>query len=211
VAVDARLIINPTEVPPPRHLIIAPYPNQFESDWMLRDGTPVLLRPMKPEDEPLVSDFLSKCSEETIFFRYFKLIKKWTHEMLIRFTQNDYDRELGLMAIGQPPGPEVMMGVSRMAMAADRSSAEFAVIVADPWQGKGLGPKLVERITEVAREQGVKLLHGDVLAQNQPMLDMVRRLGFSTHKDAEGGTYRVEMTLEGGGPQPVCALETADR
>ncbi|MHB9075493.1 MAG: bifunctional acetate--CoA ligase family protein/GNAT family N-acetyltransferase [Desulfobaccales bacterium] len=210
VAVDARLIVSPTDVPPPRHLIIAPYPNQFESDWLLRDGTPVLLRPMKPEDEPLVSDFLSKCSEETIFFRYFKLIKKWTHEMLIRFTQNDYDRELGLMAIGQPPGPEIMMGVSRMVMAADRSTAEFAVIVADPWQGKGLGPKLVERITEIAREQGVKLLHGDVLAQNQPMLDMVKRLGFSTRKDAEGGTYRVEMALKGSGPRPVCAVEAAN-
>jgi acetyltransferase len=207
VAVDARIIVSPTDVPPPRHLIIAPYPNQFESDWMLRDGTPVLLRPMKPEDEPLVSDFLSKCSEETIFFRYFRLIKKWTHEMLIRFTQNDYDRELGLMAIGQPPGPEVMMGVSRMVMTADRASAEFAVIVADPWQGKGLGPKLVERITEVAREQGVKLLHGDVLAQNQPMLEMVKRLGFSMRKDAEGGTYRVEMTLAGGAPHSVCAVE----
>ncbi|MCK9377106.1 MAG: bifunctional acetate--CoA ligase family protein/GNAT family N-acetyltransferase [Syntrophobacterales bacterium] len=196
VAVDARVIIEPAEVPAPRHLIIAPYPNQYESDWMLRDGTPVLMRPMKPEDEPLVSEFLGKCSEETIYFRYFKLIKKWTHEMLIRFTQNDYDRELGLMAIGQPPGPEVMMGVSRMVMAADRSTAEFAVIVADPWQGKGLGPKLVERLSEIAREQGVKLLTGDVLAQNQPMLEMVKRLGFSLRKDTEGGTYRVELALQ---------------
>jgi acetyltransferase len=127
--------------------------------------------------------------------------------MLIRFTQNDYDRELGLMAIGQPPGPEVMMGVSRMVMTADRASAEFAVIVADPWQGKGLGPKLVERITEIAREQGVKRLFGDVLAQNQPMLEMVKRLGFSLRKDAEGGTYRVELALEGGGPRPVSAVE----
>ncbi len=140
VAVDARLVIEPATVPAPRHLIIAPYPNQYESDWMMRDGTPVLLRPMKPEDEPLVSDFLAKCSEETVYFRYFKLIKHWTHEMLIRFTQNDYDREIGLMAIGQPPGPEVMLGVSRLVMAADRSSAEFAVIVADPWQGKGWDP-----------------------------------------------------------------------
>jgi acetyltransferase len=205
LAVDARLIVEATQVPPPRHLIIAPYPNQYETDWMLRDGTPVLLRPMKPEDEPLVSEFLGKCSEETIYFRYFKLIKHWTHEMLIRFTQNDYDREIGLMAIGQPPGPEVMMGVSRMVMDADRSTAEFAVIVADPWQGKGLGPKLVERLTDIAREQGVKLLHGDVLAQNQPMLEMVKRLGFSLRKDVEGGTYRVEMALQGPGQQPACA------
>jgi acetyltransferase len=156
-----------------------------------------------------VSDFLGKCSEETIFFRYFKLIKNWTHEMLIRFTQNDYDRELGLMAIGQPPGPEVMMGVSRMVMAADRSMAEFAVIVADPWQGKGLGPKLLERLIDIAREQGVRLLQGDVLAQNQPMLEMVKRLGFSLRKDTEGGTYRVEMALQGADPGRASAGEAA--
>ncbi|MGB8992418.1 MAG: bifunctional acetate--CoA ligase family protein/GNAT family N-acetyltransferase [Desulfobaccales bacterium] len=209
VAVDARVIIEPTDVPAPRHLIIAPYPNQYESHWMLRDGTPVLLRPMKPEDEPLVSDFLGKCSEETIYFRYFKLIKKWTHEMLIRFTQNDYDRELGLMAIGQPPGPEVMMGVSRMVMATDRSTAEFAVIVADPWQGKGLGPKLVERLIRIAREQGVKLLHGDVLAQNQPMLEMVKRLGFSLTKDVEGQTYRVTLALQDTAPGLAGAADVA--
>ncbi|MFA5112302.1 MAG: GNAT family N-acetyltransferase, partial [Desulfobaccales bacterium] len=209
VAVDARIIIEPTEVPAPRHLIIAPYPNQYESDWMLRDGTPVLMRPMKPEDEPLVSEFLGKCSEETIYFRYFRLIKKWTHEMLIRFTQNDYDRELGLMAIGQPPGPEVMMGVSRLVMAADRSTAEFAVIVADPWQGKGLGPKLMERLIEIAREQGVKLLTGDVLAQNQPMLEMVKRLGFSLRKDVEGQTYRVELALQEADRRVACEVASA--
>jgi acetyltransferase len=195
MGVDARLVIEPATVPAPRHLIIAPYPNQYESHWMMRDGTPVLLRPMKPEDEPLVSDFLANCSEETVYFRYFKLIRRWTHEMLIRFTQNDYDREIGLMAISQPPGPEVMLGVSRLVMAADRSDAEFAVIVADPWQGKGLGPKLVEGVIAIAREQGVKLLHGDVLAQNQPMLEMVRRLGFTLKKDAEGQTVRAKMQL----------------
>jgi len=195
VGVDARLVIEPTTVPAPRHLIIAPYPNQYQSHWMMRDGTPVLLRPMKPEDEPLVSDFLARCSEETVYFRYFRLIKKWTHEMLIRFTQNDYDREIGLMAIGQPPGPEVMLGVSRLVMAADRATAEFAVIVADLWQGKGLGPKLVEGVIDIAREQGVKLLHGDVLAQNQPMLEMVKRLGFKLKKDAAGQTVRAEMVL----------------
>jgi acetyltransferase len=195
VGVDARLIIEPAQVAAPRHLIIAPYPNQYESHWMMRDGTPVLLRPMKSEDEPLVSQFLANCSEETIFFRYFKFIRKWTHEMLIRFTQNDYDREIGLMAISQPPGPEVMLGVSRLVMAADRATAEFAVIVADPWQGKGLGPKLVEGVIEIAREQGVKLLHGEVLAQNQPMLEMVKRLGFNLKKDPEGQTVRAEMKL----------------
>ncbi len=194
VGVDARILLEPSTVPAPRHLIIAPYPNQYESDWLLEDGTPLLLRPMKPEDESLVSEFLSNCSEDTIYFRYFQLIKKWTHEMLIRFTQNDYDRELGLMAISQPPGPEVMLGVSRLVMAADRSTAEFAVIVADPWQGKGLGEKLIERVIEIARDNGVKMLWGEVLAANLPMLGLVKKIGF-TIKALDEAVRRVEMPL----------------
>jgi acetyltransferase len=196
VGVDARMLVKPATVSAPRHLIIAPYPNQYEKDWMMRDGTPVLLRPMKPEDEQLVSDFLGKCSEDTVYFRYFRLIKKWTHEMLIRFTQNDYDREMGLMAIGSPPGPEVMLGVCRLVMEANRETAEFAIIVADQWQGKGLGPKLVEEVIAIARERRVKLLWGEVLATNQPMLEMVKRLGFSLNRQVDSQTIRAEMHLQ---------------
>ncbi len=150
---------------------------------------------MRPEDEPLVSDFLKACSEETIYFRYFRLIKKWTHEMLIRFTQNDYDREVGIMALGQPPGPEIMMGVSRLFMASDRSTGEFAVIVGDPWQGKGLGPKLVHQVIAIARDQGVKVLYGDVLTQNQPMLDLAQKVGFQIRRSEDPQLCRIEMAL----------------
>jgi acetyltransferase len=195
LAGDARMVVEESKVAAPRHLIIAPYPNQFVSDWMLEDGTPVKIRPMKPEDEPLVADFLAACSDETIYFRYFRRIKKWTHDMLIRFTQNDYDRELGLMAVGAPPGPEVMMGVSRLATTPDRQDAEFALIVADPWHGKGLGSKLMERLIAAAREMGVKRLHGDVLSGNHPMLSLMDKLGFKLKKDKEGETVQVEMML----------------
>ena len=116
--------------------------------------------------------------------------------MLIRFTQNDYDREIGLMAIGRPPGPEVMLGVCRLVMDANRETAEFAIIVADQWQGKGLGPKLVEEVIAIARERGVKLLWGEVLATNQPMLEMVTHLGFSLLRQPESGTFRAEMQLQ---------------
>ena len=150
---------------------------------------------MKPEDEPLVLDFLHKCSDETIYFRYFRLIKNWTHEMLIRFTQNDYDRELGLMALAQPPSPEVMLGVSRLVMDPDRQTGEFAVIVGDPWQGKGLGPKLLEQLIAVARDQGLRLLYGDVMVQNQPMLEMAKRAGFELKRLTED-VIRIEMQLQ---------------
>ncbi len=115
--------------------------------------------------------------------------------MLIRFTQNDYDREMGLMAIGQPPSPEVMIGVCRIVMEANRETAEFAIIVADQWQGKGLGPKLVEEVLAIARARRVKLLWGEVLASNQPMLEMVKRLGFKMIRQKDSNTFRVEMKL----------------
>ncbi|MHC1729064.1 MAG: GNAT family N-acetyltransferase [Syntrophobacteraceae bacterium] len=194
VAIDARIIVEPSEVAAPRHLIISPYPNQYESDWLLKDGTPVLIRPMKPEDEPLVADLLNNCSEQTVYFRYFRVIKSWPHEALIRFTQNDYDREIGIAAIGLPPGPAVMMGVGRLVMTPDRDAAEFAVIVADPWQGKGLGPKLIERVIEIAKENEVRTLSGEVLTQNQPMLGLVKKMGFKLLTPEEG-TCRVELDV----------------
>ena len=194
ICVDARMVLERSEVPAPRHLIIAPYPNQYESDWLLEDGTPVLLRPMRPEDETLVKELLENCSDETLYFRYFHLIKNFPHSFLIRFTQNDYDREIGLAAFGTPPGPEVMMGVGRIVMTPERDTAEFAVIVADPWQGKGLGEKLISRVIEIARNYGLKSLWGEVMAENVPMLALVKKMGF-TLQSPEEGVRRVEMNL----------------
>ncbi len=194
VAIDARIVVEPSDIAAPRHLIISPYPNQYESEWLLEDGTPVLIRPMKPEDEFLVKDLLDNCSEQTIYFRYFSVVKSWPHESLVRFTQYDYDREIGIAAIGLPPGPATMMGVGRLVMPPDQPAAEFAVIVADPWQGKGLGEKLIERVIEIARENGVRTLSGDVLPENQRMLSLVRKLGFTLHR-LEEGTCKVELDI----------------
>jgi acetyltransferase len=194
IAVDARIILEPTDVPPPRHLIIAPYPNQYESDWLLADGTPVLLRPMKPEDEALVKELLENCSDQTLYFRYFRLIKNFPRSFLIRFTQNDYDREIGLAALSVPPGPEVMMGVGRIVMSPDRDTSEFAVIVADPWHGQGLGTKLIEGVIAIARDHGVRSLWGEVLAENLPMLSLMKKAGFTIHPP-DDGLRRVEMIL----------------
>ncbi len=197
VAVDARIVVEPSDVPAPRHLIISPYPNQYESDWMLKDGTPVLIRPVKPEDEPLVADLLENCSEQTIYFRYFGVNKSWPHQSLIRFTQNDYDREIAIAAIGLPPGPTVMMGVGRLVMTPERDSAEFAVIVADRWQRTGLGKKLLERVIDIAKDNGVRTLSGDVLAENRPMLGLAKKVGFKLLRP-EAGTCRVELDLVSG-------------
>ena len=194
IAVDARMFLAPPPVPAPRHLIIAPYPNQYESSWLLKDGTPVKLRPMVPEDEDLVEGLLRSCSEETLYFRYFQRLKSFPHSFLIRFTQNDYDREIGLAAIGMPPGPEVMMGVGRLVMSPARESAEFATIIADPWHGKGLGEKLISEVIKIAQDCGVKRLWGEILANNEPMLRLVGKLGFEVKAPVEG-MRRVELAL----------------
>ena len=194
VAIDARIVVEASDVAAPRHLIISPYPNQYESEWLLEDGTPVLIRPMKPEDEFLVADLLDNCSSRTIYFRYFSVVKSWPHESLVRFTQYDYDREIGIAAIGLPPGPATMMGVGRLVMPPGQPDAEFAVIVADPWQGKGLGEKLIERVIGIARENGVRTLSGDVLPENERMLSLVKKLGFKLLR-LEEGTCKVELDL----------------
>jgi acetyltransferase len=98
------------------------------------------------------------------------------------------------MAIGQPPSPEVMMGVTRLVIDRQQGAAEFAVIVADPWQGKGLGPKLIERVIAIARDQEVRLLYGEVLSENQPMLELAKKTGFALKRDS-AGVVRIEMTL----------------
>ncbi len=194
VAIDARIVVQTSELTAPHHLIISPYPNQYESEWMLEDGTPVLIRPMKPEDEFMVKVLLDNCSPETIYFRYFSVVKNWPHESLVRFTQYDYDREIGIAAIGLPPGPATMMGVGRLVMPPERPDAEFAVIVADPWQGKGLGEKLIERVIEIAGENGVQTLVGDVLPENEKMLSLVKKLGFKLLR-LEEGTCKVELDM----------------
>ena len=198
VAIDARIVVEASDVAAPRHLIISPYPNQYESEWLLEDGTPVLIRPMKPEDEFLVADLLENCSSQTIYFRYFSVVKSWPHESLVRFTQYDYDREIGIAAIGLPPGPATMMGVGRLVMPPGQPDAEFAVIIADPWQGKGLGEKLIERVIEIARENGVRTLSGDVLPENERMLSLVKKLGFKLLR-LEEGTCKVELDLSSRG------------
>jgi len=194
ICVDAHIVLEPSQIPAPRHLIIAPYPNQYESNWLLEDGTPVLFRPIRPEEEDAVLELLENCSDRTLYLRYFHFIKSFPHSFLIRYTQNDYDREIGLAAFGIPPSPEVMMGVGHLVMAPDRSTAEFAVIVADHWHGKGLGEKLISRVIEIARDNGVKSLWGEVLAENVPMLGLMRKMGFIL-KPLEEGVRRVEMDL----------------
>ena len=182
---DARIIIGrdygTAGRSPYPHLVITPYPTKYITHWQLSEGTEVLLRPIRPEDEPAEHEMLSSLSEETLRTRFFSTIKDISHEWLILFCNIDYDRHMAIVAEMQENGKKKMIGVARLIMNPDLTSGELAVLVHDRFQGKGLGHKLVEVLIGIAREKGLENIRAEVLTDNKRMLTVLRRLGFTTH------------------------------
>lgn len=198
LALDARVILAPADLPPDQRprLAIHPYPNQYTAPWRLRDGTEVLVRPIRPEDEPLLVAFHEGHSEHTIRMRFFSLVKTLSKDSLIRLCHLDYDREMALVAVYQPEGktPQIT-GVSRYYLNPERREAEFALVVGDAWQGRGLGQYLLSRLIEIARDRGVRQLFGAVLRENTPMLKLTQKLGF-TQRSADELSVTMAIHLE---------------
>jgi acetyltransferase len=203
-ALDARIIIDKnydaTGRSPYPHLIITPYPTKYSKPWKLSDGTEVLLRPIRPEDESAEHEMLSSLSEETLRTRFFSVIKNMSHEWLILFCNIDYDRHMAIVAEVRENGKSRMIGVARLIMDQDRRSGEVAVLVQDKFQGKRLGSKFVEMLIGIARERGLEDIRADVLTENESMLKVFRRLGFSTHSVPGGTTDAVLKLKEQGTP-----------
>jgi acetyltransferase len=160
-----------------------PYPKDLESIAIARDGTPIALRPVRPEDEPLLQDLFVHMSREDVRLRFFAPIRELTHSFAARLLQVDYDHAMALVA--QHDG--ATLGVARYAADPDKQRAEFAIAVRSDWKGHGVGYLLMTRLIEIARAAEIGELFGDVLHENQPMLDMCRELGFiltTNYKDA---------------------------
>ena len=177
VIADARIVIDPARLQPLpryRHMAIHPYPVELEGEIALQDGTRVRVRPIRPEDAELEQRFFDLLSEQSRYQRFMQYLPHLPPKMLARFTQLDYDRELALVAIHD----DEFIAVGRYAPNADGETAEFALVVADAWQGKGLGRALLERLCQAAREAGYRALYGDILEANHDMLDLAARLGF---------------------------------
>lgn len=187
VAVDARIVLR--DPPPMRnryaHLAIHPYPADLASVLRLTDGSEVTLRAIRPEDADMEQEFVRDLSQNSRYFRFMNTVRELTPAMLIRFTQIDYDREMAFVAVREDGGRETEIGVARYITNPDAKTCEFALVVADAWQGKGLGRRMLERLIEVARWRGLETMMGHVLAGNQSMLDLCRKLGFkiSDHPD----------------------------
>lgn len=170
------------------HMAIHPYPVELEGELRLRDGTVLELRPVRPEDAELERRFVDGLSEESRYFRFFYRLHEITPAMLGRFTQVDYDRELALLALAPDPaspGGQAMVGVARYIANLDHESAEFAVVVADAWQGRGVSYGLMRALVACARAKGLRRLEGAVLRANTRMIRFVQRLGFEVKDDAE--------------------------
>jgi len=182
IALDARVVVDRDlmahGIRPYMHLAIRPYPDEFVTERRLKDGTPVVLRPIKPEDEPLWHELLANCSTQTIWFRFRYLFKQTTHEMAARYCFIDYDRELGIVAEVEENGQRKLIGVGRLVADANFQSAEYAVIVVDRWHGRGLGSLLTDYCTEVAKRWGVESIVAETTRDNSRMLAIFRSRGF---------------------------------
>jgi acetyltransferase len=197
VALDVRVLLAPADLPEDQRprLAILPYPNQHTAPYRLRDGAEVVVRAIRPEDEPLVLALFASFSERTIRLRFFSMVRTLTHDALIRLCHLDYNREMALVAALRDGGREQLLGVSRYYLDPETGGAEFALVVGDPWQGRGLGGHLLRRLIEVARQGGVRRLTGQVLSENTPMLRLARALGFAVRPSSERAVSEVVLAL----------------
>ena len=197
VAVDARILLSKADRPSPLHLVISAYPEQNETHLITKEGVRLFIRPVRPEDAPLFTALFKTLSPTTIYYRFFGALKELNPEMLARFTQIDYDREIALVALGEDSETENMLGVARIIGDPDGKTGEFAVLVGDAWQGKGIGSNLLEKCLSIAEKQGFKTVHGIVLKENRNMLALGKKLGFSIERDADDGDNKLVIRLSG--------------
>lgn len=192
LVVDARIVAAhpPPGTAPYAHMAIYPYPSHLVSEWQLADGTNIQIRPIRPEDASIERDFVNNLSQQSKYFRFMQNIGDLSDTMLIRFTQIDYDREMALIAVVAEDGGEREIAVARYAINPDGRSCEFAIVVGDEWQGHGLGTRLMTTLMEAARARGLATMTGDILANNRPMLDLVKSLGFRLTTNPEDPVIR---------------------
>ena len=184
LALDARIVVHDSAMTAERlpRAAIRPYPAQYVWNWRLKDGTAVTIRPIRPEDEPLMVKFHSTLSERSVYLRYFcslSLSTRVEHERLVRICFGAYDRGFALVADRKNPetGQHEVLGVGRFS-AINRGEAEAAVLVADPWQGRGLGTELLAGVARVARDEKFKRLSGEILRDNLATQAIFRKAGF---------------------------------
>jgi acetyltransferase len=203
VAADCRVTVSAEQPAGDRgqdfaHMAIHPYPARLVSHAVFPDGQPYTIRPIRPEDAQPLQDFTRQLSAHTRYMRFISAMRELSPRMLTRYTQIDYDRELALVATVRRPDPahpeqlrEIIIGVARYLRNPDGQSAEYALVLGDDWQGRGLGMQLMRTIIAAARHQGLHRIEGFVLANNAPMHKLMKRLGFRNDPDPDDPAMRL--------------------
>ena len=202
IALDARMVLHSAEaredeLPRPG---IRPYPSQYVARCRLRDNTLAVLRPIRPEDEPLMIEFHKTLSEQSVRFRYFSLLRLETriaHERLTRICFNDYDREIALVIDYKNPqtARHEILGVGRLSKMHGLDEAEWAIIISDQWQGHGLGTKLLRLLVEIGRKEKLSRIFAHILPDNSVMQHVSKKVGFKLHFDSKEDEWKAELAL----------------
>ena len=207
---DARIVIDKENVckkfEPHEHLVITPYPKKYEKLWALRNGTEVLLRPIKPEDEPMWLEMFQSFSEESIRYRFFQMLKDTPHEVRVRYCNIDYDREMAIVAEMLEGGKRKILGVSRLSFEPDNKNSEMAFIVGDNWQNLGLGTKMVDYTLDIAVEMGVENVYAIMLPDNYRALTLTKKMGF-TIEYLSDGNVKGSLNLKEELLDPKCLVQ----
>jgi len=201
LALDARVVVHgievdPQDIPP---LAIRPYPTKYIRPFTMRNGSTVTIRPIQPEDEPLMVSFHETLSDRSVYFRYFHLIKlgmRVSHERLARICFIDYDRDMALVAEARDAhGQPHIVGVGRLTKQRGTNDGEFAITVSDTLQGQGLGTELLRRVVQVGRDMRLERITADILSENRDMQIVSEKVGFTCRFDEDTGAVRAELKL----------------
>lgn len=202
VAADARIVLHPpgTDLDALPRPAIRPYPTRYVLRRSLKDGTPVVIRPILPEDEPRIVAFHKTLSDRSVYNRYFvplKLSERIAHERLVRVCFSDYDREIPLVTEFRPDpsAPALIIGIGRLSKEHLLDQAEFAIVISDAWQGRGLGRQLLELLIQIARDERLSRLVGHILVGNREMQHVCRKLGFRIRHHPGDSECRAELPL----------------
>jgi acetyltransferase len=193
MAVDARISVGhpDTAIGRYEHMAIHPYPAHLVRQVQMPDGVTLTIRPIRPEDAEIEREFVRNLSPQSRYFRFMQAVSELTQAMLVRFTQIDYDREMALIAVkDNDDGTETQVAVARYTVNPDKDSCDFALTVADDWQGRGIGSRLMRELMEVARSRGLDVIEGEVLGDNHNMLSLMERLEFGIRTDPDDSSLR---------------------
>jgi acetyltransferase len=182
IALDARIVVDEEIMKKPvkeySHLILRPYPESLIKTAVLKDGTEIILRPIKPEDEPLWLELLASCSKESIYHRFRYDFYFDSHDIASQYCFIDYDREIAIVAEVEEEGKKKLIGVGRLIADPDVEVMEYAILITDAWQKKELGFTLTNYCMEIAKSRGVKILAAETTKDNKPMISVFRKLNF---------------------------------